>query len=313
LGAQVGAFEVTPTDEARHVAGSEELWGESWYLDFAASDTSYGGYVRLGLYPNLGRSWLWVYLVGRDSPLVAVCDHTLPCPDGDTLRITANGLHVEVDTPQPLERCRVVAEGTGGRLDDPARAFHGEQGDPVQVRVELDWHSRGPAFAYEATTRYEQSAWVTGQFTIGGETITVDCAGQRDHSWGVRDWWLFPWNWTAGHLDDGTFFHAARSMLSGAELFQEGYVIPPAGEQERVDGVECEVSLDAEQLPESARQRIGPLRFTTDPVAHAPVLLVADDGRESRFPRAMCRFTTDDGRTGTGWTEYNWPAPPSGS
>jgi len=21
----------------------------------------------------------------------------------------------------------------------------------------------------------------------------------------------------------------------------------------------------------------------------------------------MCRYTTSDGRAGTGWTEYNWP------
>jgi hypothetical protein len=303
----VGAFVVTPADEGRHVAGSEELWGESWYLDFAASDLSYGGYVRLGLYPNLGRSWLWVYLVGRDRPLVAVRDHDLPCPRGDALQVTANGARVDLRAPQPQERYRVAAEATGVELDDPSRAFHGEQGRPVRVQVELDWESRGPAFAYESTTRYEQSAWVTGQIQIGDDTISVRCPGQRDHSWGVRDWWLFPWNWTAGHLDDGTFFHAARSMLSGMDLFQEGYVIPPGGEQERVDGVDCDVSLDAEQLPAGARQRIGPLQLTTEPVAHAPVLLVADDGRESRFPRAMCRFTTDDGRTGTGWTEYNWP------
>jgi hypothetical protein len=100
-------------------------------------------------------------------------------------------------------------------------------------------------------------------------------------------------------------------MLEGADLFREGYVIPPGGGQERIDGAECDVTLDAEQLPVRATQRIGGLHFNTEPVAHAPVLLVADDGRESRFPRAMCRFTTDDGRTGTGWTEYNWPATPA--
>ncbi len=307
----MGAFEVTSADEGRHIAGPEELWGESWYLDFAASDMSYGGYVRLGLYPNLGRSWLWVHLVGRGRPLAAVCDHGLPCPDGDAIEVSATGVRAAIDTPEPLQRCHVTAEGTGGLLRDPARVFHGDRGDGVPVRVELDWHSRGPAFAYEATTRYEQSAWVTGEVVVDGETIPVDCPGQRDHSWGVRDWWLFAWNWTAGHLDDGTFFHAARSMETRADLFQEGYVIPSGGVQERVDGVDCDVTLDPEQLPVSARQRIGPLRFTTEPVAHAPVLLVADDGRESRFPRAMCRFTTEDGRSGTGWTEYNWPASPA--
>lgn len=293
----MGAFEVTAADEGRHPAGSEELWGESWYLDFAASDTSYGGYVRLGLYPNLGRSWLWVHLVGQDRPLVLLRDHTLPCPDGDEMRIDANGVHVALDAPEPLTRYHVEASGTGVRLDDPATAFHGESGPAATVSVDLDWHSRGPAFPYEATTRYEQSAWVTGSVEVDGQSIAVDCPGQRDHSWGVRDWWLFPWNWTAGHLDDGTFFHAARSMITGLDLFQEGYVIPPGGEQERVDGADCEVRLDPEQLPVGATQRIGPLRFTTTPVGHAPVLLVADDGRESRFPRAMgpCRCSSSAG------------------
>ena len=82
---------VDNADERAHAAGTGPHWEESWYLDFAASDLSYGGYVRLGLYPNLGRSWLWVYLVGRDRPLVAVRDHDLPCPRGGALQVTANG------------------------------------------------------------------------------------------------------------------------------------------------------------------------------------------------------------------------------
>ena len=35
--------------------GEERLWGESWYFDFANREGTLGGYVRLGLYPNLGR------------------------------------------------------------------------------------------------------------------------------------------------------------------------------------------------------------------------------------------------------------------
>ena len=77
------------------------------------------------------------------------------------------------------------------------------------------------------TTRYEISSWVTGSVTIGDHTIAIDCAGQRDHSWGVRDWWQFPWNWTSGHFDDGTFVHAARSIIPGLDLFATGYTIVP--------------------------------------------------------------------------------------
>jgi hypothetical protein len=44
-----------------------------------------------------------------------------------------------------------------------------------------------------------------------------------------------------------------------------------------------------------------------EPVAFAPVGLSASDGRYSRFPRAWCRFTAVDGRTGHGWVEWNLP------
>ena len=30
--------------------------------------------------------------------------------------------------------------------------------------------------------------------------------------------------------------------------------------------------------------------------------------RHARFPRALCRFETADGRSGVGWTEWNQPA-----
>jgi hypothetical protein len=308
----MSTIETWPTladaDEGRHPPGTDELWGESWYLDWAAADASYGGYVRLGLYPNLGKSWWWIALVGASRPLVLVVDHDLPCADGEAaLAPSAGATTVELSVPEPFRRFRVVSESVGVELPDPAQAFHGLAGPSVPVSLDLVWESRAAPFPYAMTTRYEISSWVTGRVTIGDETIAVDCAGQRDHSWGVRDWWQFPWNWTSGHLDDGAFLHAARSIIPGLDLFATGYTVTPDGALTEAEAVENAVDVDAEKLPTAARQRIGPVAFTTEPVGHAPVLLVAPDGRETRFPRAMCRYTTEDGRTGTGWTEYNWP------
>ena len=300
--------ELTMADEGRHAVGREDLWGESWYLDWAAPDASYGGYVRLGLYPNLGRSWWWIALVGRDRPLVLVVDHELPCPAGDAALAPAAGTtRVELSVPVPWKRFRVVSDAVGVELADPAHAFHALDGPEVPVRLDLEWASRSEVFPYAMTTRYEISSWVTGTVTVGDDTMVVDCAGQRDHSWGVRDWWQFPWNWTSGSFDDGSFVHAARSIIPGLDLFATGYTVDPDGVLTAAEVVENEVDIDAEKLPTAARQQIGPVTFTTEPVGHAPILLVAPDGRESRFPRAMCRYTTSDGRAGTGWTEYNWP------
>ena len=300
--------ELDATDEGRHPAGTEELWGESWYLDWAAPDASVGGYLRLGLYPNLGRSWWWIALVGRDRPLVLVVDHDLPCPEGDAaLAPSAGTTRVELSVPDPWKRFRVVSGAEGVVLPDPSRAFHGIDGDRVAVTLDLTWHSRAEAFPYAMTTRYEISSWVTGTITVGDDTMVVDCAGQRDHSWGVRDWWQFPWNWTSGHFDDGSFVHAARSIIPGLDLFATGYTVGTDGVLIPADVVKNEVDIDAYKLPTAARQQFGSVMFTTYPIGHAPILLVAPDGRETRFPRAMCRYTTSDGRAGTGWTEYNWP------
>jgi hypothetical protein len=51
---------------------------------------------------------------------------------------------------------------------------------------------------------FEQSGRVTGwtRFGIerGAERHEIDALGQRDKSWGVRDWArLEGWNWLAGH------------------------------------------------------------------------------------------------------------------
>ena len=49
----------TAADEGRHEPTDEPLWSESVYLDFFDVDRGIGGYVRLGILPNLGRCWYW--------------------------------------------------------------------------------------------------------------------------------------------------------------------------------------------------------------------------------------------------------------
>jgi hypothetical protein len=52
---------------------------------------------------------------------------------------------------------------------------------------------------------------------------------------------------------------------------------------------------------------IGELELTWTAELQAPVLLVSPEAKQSRFPRAMCKFDTADGRGGRGWIEFNFP------
>ncbi|MBV8161289.1 MAG: hypothetical protein JO265_10235, partial [Acidimicrobiia bacterium] len=289
-------------DEGRHDPDpADQLWNESWYFDFATADGRLGGYVRIGLYPNLGTTWYWAYLVGAGRPLVAVHDHDVPLPKGAGLELRTEGLWADTVCETALEHWSVNLESFAVALDDPADAYHGERGDRVVLGLDLEWVEAAPAQMSAGLPRYEQACTVQGEVLVGDERIPVDAHGERDHSWGHRDWWTMPWCWTAGRLDDGTAFHAFRPLIDIP--FASGFVALPDVEVHDVevhdvDRFEVDTELGAEDLPASAAMELADLRLKVTPTAHAPILLEAPDGRVSRFPRSLCRFETaaPDGR-----------------
>jgi len=275
-----------PQDEGRHEPGAEELWNESWYFDGIADDASLGVYFRLGLYPNLGVSWLTGYVCGPERQAVPILDFAAPLPEGDELTVQTEALRVELRCDAPLERFRVVVQ----RED---------------VALDLVWETHGEPYAYRVTTRYEIPCRVTGTVRVGDEELALRGVGQRDHSWGTRDWWSAEWMWSAGHLDDGTRFHGVEFRLPDAPRLGIGYLQPPEGGLAEIDRVAATETVTADALIERARIELADLPLAVEPLAFGPLTLVAPDGRETQFPRAMCRVTAEDGRQGVAWVEWN--------
>lgn len=303
------ALPAAASDEQRHQPTDEPLWSESWYLDFFDPEQGIGGYVRLGLCPGQRTAWYWACVVGPDRPLVTVIDHEVAIPPGRSHEIRTEGLWADYTVETPLDHVSVGVEAFAVGVDDPAEVYGDLRGDRVPLGFDLEWETDGGTFAYPGVTRYEIPCRVHGEVLVGAERIEIDGHGQRDHSWGVRDWWSYGWSWTAGRLDDGTRFHGVDVRLGGEALYGTGYVQPPGGAMAGVASTANEAVLDAEGLPTEASWRVGDLELAIEPVSFSPVLLTAADGRLSRFPRAWCRFTAEDGRTGHGWTEWNQPQP----
>lgn len=303
---------LAPADERAHAPGAERLWGESWYFDFASRDGSLGGYVRLGVYPNMDVAWYWACLVGEGRPLVTVLDHDVRPPKPGSLEVRADGLWADHTVEEPFEHVSLGCEAFAVAVDDPSEVYGDLRGDRVPFGLDLEWETDGAAYPWPGTTRYEVPCTVHGEVLLGDETIAFDGVGQRDHSWGVRDWWSMGWVWTAGWLVDGTRFHTVRVRVPGLEDLTPGYVQPPGGRPEAIDVCAAEESVDAHGFATQASITCGPLELAVEPVAFAPVHLVdRDDGtqRHARFPRALCRFEAADGRRGVGWTEWNQPQP----
>jgi hypothetical protein len=295
-----------PGDEGRHAAGPEPLWNESWYFDAVSDDETLGLYVRLGRLPNQGICLYTAAICGPGRPSVMVVDPRAPLPefDDDSQAINTDVLSATQLCQSPLERFHVRVHGAGESYEDQSAPLRGEPGEPVDVELDLVWETDGIPYAWRQSTRYEIPCRVTGSVRVGEERFSFAGPGQRDHSWGSRDWWAFDWMWSALHLEDGTHTHAvAIPQLPG---FGVGYV--QQGESiAEITGVEASEELTGDWLVRNARIVSQPdgLDIEVEPLGFGALRLEAPDGRLSYFPRAMCRVVCSDDRIGTGWVEWN--------
>ncbi|MCF6388530.1 ecdysteroid 22-kinase family protein [Mycobacterium sp. MBM] len=295
------------TDEGPHAHTDEALWNESWYFDFVDAAQGLGGWVRLGLIPNQDTAWINALLCGPGMPTVAVNDLHAALP-ADPARVRTERLDLELAAVVPLQRYRVTLRARGEAFDDPAGLLRGASGRPVEVGLDLEFVSVSTPYLYRITPRYEIACSVSGTATIDGQHHPLNAVpGQRDHSWGVRDWWSMDWTWSALHLQDGTHLHGVDIRIPGMAPIGIGYAQREGEALIELESVSAQRTLDEADLPSTATLTLQPgdIEVNADIMGHAPVLLTSADGRVSQFPRAWATVTTADGRKGVGWLEFN--------
>lgn len=302
-----GTWPLEEADESRHAPGEGTLWNESYYFDFATEDGSLGGYVRLGLYPNWGRAWYWACVARPGHPLVLVADGDAPLPAPGETAVRTDSYRASQEILEPFGPARVSLDAVAHVLASATDAYGGLDGaETTRLVLDLEWDTVGGVYPYKDLPRYEIPCTVSGTVRIGGETFAVTASGERDHSWGERDWWSVSWLWSSGRLDDGTWFHGMQANI-GFPLEWPSFTAALEEGPTHLDGFRAETVFGPDDLPEFSRLGLKGAPMTATPVAFAPVEVTSPDGVLAHFPRALCRFETEDGRTGHGWTEWHQP------
>ncbi|MDT5118220.1 MAG: hypothetical protein QOE30_3959 [Mycobacterium sp.] len=294
-------------DELAHVPTGEPLWSESWYADFVDPAQGFGGWFRIGLVANQQAAWVQVLLCGPNIPTVAVLDYEMPLP-ADPWTLRTDALDIGHCASAPLQTYRVDVRAQGQSYSDPSALLRGEPGNPVDMTMNLVWTTDGTPYKYRVTTRYEIPCTVTGTVTVDDNCYRMDSVpGQRDHSWGVRDWWSMDWMWSALHLNDGTHLHGLDIDIPNVPAVGIGYIQDPDRNVTEVHTVTNPRAFGANGLPLKMTLSLDPGEITgeVDIHGHAPVRLTAPDGRVSEFARAWVSIDTADGRNGVGWMEWN--------
>ena len=279
-----------PEDEGTHPPGPEPLWNESWYFDGVSDDGSLGVYTRTGRVPNQDACLYTTCICGPGRPTIMLTEASAPLPDIDdpAQAIHVDGLDAEQHCDEPLRRFRVAMQGTGQAYDDPAAILRGEAGRDVAIALDLTFETAASPTSGASPPATRSRAGSPARVTVDGEQIEFAGPGQRDHSWGARDWWGSDWMWSALHLEDGTHTHAVGvPQMPG---FGVGYV-QRGDELAEIGSVSLDQQVADDGLVTADTIASGPepeLELAVQPLAYGPILLEAPDGRVTHFVRAMC-------------------------
>lgn len=284
----------SPRDEENHEPSERKDWRESYYFNFVDLENMVSGFTTIGLYPNLPRREFvfavfhederHVYFKEYESPFSL---ETLQCLDDGCLRF---------QLVEALKSWRVFFSSPG-------------------LEAEILWTGRFPAFNFGRGSgtswegHFEQSCKVSGRIRIGGVERSISGFGQRDKSWGPRQWHID--RWYAFHAQFRDFSIGLRmdtvkgvSTVSGGVSTAEGSI--------PVSNVEARAEYGEAAIPVGAFTRIM-CQDGKEYVVHSKLLSASSFARFTRrFPGGSTELVEamavhrlgENGETGTGLLEW---------
>ena len=287
---------VTGADERIHpVEDPSPHWSDSLYFNLWDPDANLFLLTRMAVLPNKPGATAGV-LAWIDGRPFAGYGHDLdevPLADWDDMQI--GGLRYRA--ADPLQTWDITLENGEDRLSLRWDGFTGV----------VDYRDNREALPKKvAWGHYEQTCTVTGSLELQGRSVEVRGVGQRDHSWGYRDWGgLREWHWITGFVGEaGAYrsFNLFHVVQTDGTVTVNGFVH---------DGGVDHLIVSAERTTSESGMR--------SPETYELVLAV-DGGREFRFTgtadgmevpvrpheggtivhERLTRITTDDGLEGMG-------------
>jgi len=169
---------VASADEYPHVPSDRPDWRESYYFNFVDPDNGISGFTTIGLLPNLKKREFVFALFHDDRREVYFIEPEGPIPNDPVKSLSDGRLSHELVDPLKEWRIKFANEnltaGIRWKARFPACHFGGGSG--------TSWSGH-----------FEQSGYVEGVIKLSGGDRVIRGLGQRDKSWGHRDWHIESW------------------------------------------------------------------------------------------------------------------------
>jgi hypothetical protein len=185
------AGDLSPSDEGMHEIEADSQFNESMLITYFDEAGDSGGLLRIGNRPNEGYAEVTFCLF---PPGGGALFQFARAPISSNDEFAAGGMRFTIG--EPTDTLHISYEGEAAFFDDaraladPGPAFRAAP--RRAVRLELDATSVSPMYGARSGTsvggHYEQHMAMTGTVSLDGAVQAVSGRGNRDHSWGPRNW-----------------------------------------------------------------------------------------------------------------------------
>ena len=292
-----------------HEFGTHAEWNESFYFNFYDKARDICAFMRIGLKPNSNEKTGFCFFMMPDGSVLAM--HGLE-PVGDR-ELEVGNLRFEKILPE--KKWQLAFSGMMERRKGDAKASE-------QVSFSADYESLNRVFDYReyvsginekisekiATQHLEQFGRAVGRLTIGAKEYTLDGLGERDHSWGVRDWNAPKmWIWLTCQFSEKSALNVTKLAMDGGEV--DAGFIHLYGKNVPLMKVDIETSWDANHEPKGLEMKLKDMEgnvheVSTGAMRKTVVPFAGRDGKSlSLMHENLARYKMGS-RVGYGIAEY---------
>ena len=315
--------EITVQDEFQHPVGPEDQWNESYYFNLYDPVAHIGGFSRIGIRPNEGTIDGALLLFLPDGALAVTRQVREQTENTDDVEVGG----IRYERLEPLKTWRVTWAGTAAVLPRPEEMVNPEGPSGIEFRelaVDLTFEclsrpvsGREAEEVSEATQalgvdlvlgHFEQAGRWTGSITLDGTEHPFSGHGNRDKSWGVRDWQgPSHWRWFSANFGDDLALGAVRIGFGDKEI-QSGWLWRADADPVRFTEVVVTTELAPDGLTQvrsvlDLRDEQGGAHHLEGELLNVAPLPQAKDGRLTLINEGLARWTYGD-HVGYGISEY---------
>jgi len=173
-------------DELLHQPTSELKWRESYYFNWADLENKISGFSTIGIVPNeKKREFVFLLFLEDRNEVYYKEPHLQEYCDDLNIMLRENRLSYTL--VKPFEEWIINYKSRKLSLE-------------LHFKTRFPTHNFGMDSSKSWHQHFESSGKVTGKLTKkDGEIVYLNGFGQRDKSWGFRDWHQFD-KWYAGHF-----------------------------------------------------------------------------------------------------------------